>query len=377
MRPSLAAMLLAAPALIALPAAADPLDKAIGAQLFQRNWVSAPSSTRSNDGLGPLYSASSCAACHPGGGAGPAPAIRFGRGISGDPVYGRALQSYGVLGLAGEGRADVVYGGGKPEIRLSGLNDGPLDPATRIGLRKAPSLFGFGAIAALGDDAILAGENASGRKGRAHRLPDGRIGRFGWKATTADLIDQTSFAFSLDIGLSTAAYPDAYGDCTERESACRAKPSGSDHGEAEMPAFIVAALAAYVGSLPAPRPAENPAGARAFEATGCAACHTPLLRDRQGHAAQAFSDLLLHDMGSDLDDGVAEAGAASAEWRTTPLSGLGARLDKGERLLHDGRARTAEEAIAAHGGDGAAARDLYAEAPASVRAALLDYLKGL
>jgi len=368
-------LLLAALALLALPAAAS-LDGAIGAKLFKRNWVSAPSSTKSNDGLGPLFAATSCAGCHPGGGAGARPVVRFGQGLAGDPVYGRELQSFGVLGLLGEGEAKIGYEAGRTSITLDKLADGPLDPATRVGIRQATALVGLGEAERLGDDAILAGENGQGRHGRAHRLADGRIGRFGWKATTASLADQTALAFSLDLGLSTAQFPDPFGDCTARESACRAMPTGSDHGEPEIPAYIVAALAALVGDLPAPRPAST-AGAEAFAATGCAACHRPVLRDSKGNQAALFSDLLLHDMGMDLDDGIAEAGAASSEWRTAPLIDLGSKLSQGLRLLHDGRAATIEEAIAAHGGDGDEARRNFAAAPPAERAALLSYLRGL
>ena len=90
-----------------------------------------------------------------------------------------------------------------------------------------------------------------------------------------------------------------------------------------------------------------------------------------------FSDLLLHDMGKELDDGIAEGGAASSEWRTAPLVGLGQRLATGTRLMHDGRASTLAEAIAAHGGDGADARQLYSAASAADRTLLESYLKGL
>ncbi|MDQ0471261.1 di-heme oxidoredictase family protein [Labrys wisconsinensis] len=361
--------------LLAAPALADSLDVAIGQKLFKRQWVSAPSSTKSNDGLGPLYAAPSCASCHPGGGGGVTPVVRFGLGEGGDPVYGRQLQPFAVTGLDGEGTARIIGTDGRPSVTIEGLAYGPLDPATRIGLRRPPGLGGLGAVAALGDDAILA--NAGTLGGRPNRRPDGRIGRFGWKAADADIEEQVAAAFSLDMGLSTRLRPDPYGDCTPAQGACRAAPTGSDHGEPEIADPILAAISAYVASLTAPSPDPAAPGGAAFERLGCAACHRPMLSDISGRTAAVFSDLLLHEMGPDLDDGVAEPGVASSEWRTAPLIGLGARLAAGGALLHDGRATTIAGAVAAHGGQAGATRAAFDRASPEERAALESYLKGL
>ena len=350
---------LAALAILAVtPAAAGVLDAAIGGKLFRRQWVAAPASTHAADGLGPLFSATSCATCHPGGGSSDRLVARLANGDRGDPLYGRQVQPFAVAGLPGE----------------EGFPLGPLDEATRIGLRRPPALAAAGAVAALGEDAILSGEGRAG--GRANRLPDGRVGRFGWKATGVSLEDQIAAAFSVDMGMSTTAFPDPHGDCTPAEAACRRAPAGSEHGEPEVADAILASLASYVGSLPAASPAHGP-GAGVFESLGCAACHAPVLSDRAGRQARVFSDLLLHDMGAALDDGLAEPGVASALWRTAPLLGLGPHLARGGRLLHDARAGTIAEAVAAHGGDAAAAREAYAAAPAAERSAVEDYLKGL
>ncbi|HEV2774187.1 MAG TPA: di-heme oxidoredictase family protein, partial [Solirubrobacteraceae bacterium] len=66
----------------------------------------------------------------------------------------------------------------------------------------------------------------------------------------------------------------------------------------------------------------------------------PALTARGGKAVRLYSDLLLHDMGRALDDRVVQGSAAGADWRTTPLWGLGDRA----RFLHDGRARSIEAA---------------------------------
>jgi CxxC motif-containing protein (DUF1111 family) len=359
---------LAAPAL-----AAGVLDRAIGEKLFHRQWIAGPASTKADDGLGPLFSASSCAACHPKGRGSDAPVVRFGDGAEGDPVYGRQLQPLAVLGIVGEGRL-VIASNGKPTI--ADLAYGPLTPRTRIGLRRPPDLAGLGAAERLGDDAILV--NVGGEAGGvAHRLPDGRIGRYGWKATGASLSDQISAAFSADMGMSTTRHRDAFGDCTEAQAACRTAPTGEHDGKPEIAEPIIAAITAYVGALVAPPPKGDGPGAVLFQRFGCAACHRPTLADAKGNKATLYSDLLLHEMGPALDDGIAEPGVASSQWRTAPLLGLGSRLAAGYGLLHDGRAATIDHAVADHAGDAATARQAYQSAPEAERDALLAFLTGL
>src|SRR5215471_7083680 len=90
-----------------LAAPASELDLALGRALFERAWVSAPASTRSTDGLGPLYNARSCAACH-GGGQRPL-VLRLIGPSGGDPVYGAQLQTASVHGLPAEGQVQVTW----------------------------------------------------------------------------------------------------------------------------------------------------------------------------------------------------------------------------------------------------------------------------
>ena len=115
---------------------------------------------------------------------------------------------------------------------------------------------------------------------------------------------------------------------------------------------------------------------RLFTAVGCAACHRPTMPDAAGAPVRAFTDLLLHDMGAGLDDGVGEPGVAATEWRTAPLVDLGLR-DGSRRYLHDGRAVTIDAAIAAHGGEAAAARARYRALTPADRAPLLRFIEGL
>lgn len=378
-------------------ASAAELDTAIGVRLFKRSWVQAPSSTAANDGLGPLYGARSCEACHPGAerprvrGSDPSPAglvLHLGTASGApDPVYGRQLQTGTVGGVVAEGELVVA---GRPERHgrrilhepvpsLAQAGYGNLSPDTRLSLRIAPGLGGLGRLAAVPDGTILALEDPGDRdgdgiSGRASRLPDGRVGRFGWKASQPDLHWQTAAAFSLDLGLSTSRFPAPWGDCSEAETQCRAAPHGTRAGEPEISDELLGLVVSYVAALPAPAPKGSDSGARLFAATGCAACHRPSLPSPDGEV-RAFTDLLLHDMGPGLDGGAAEGGAAGRDWRTAPLWGLGSRETAG--LLHDARARDIEEAILWHGGEGAAARSLFESLRSGQRAALLDYLRSL
>jgi len=106
-----------------------------------------------------------------------------------------------------------------------------------------------------------------------------------------------------------------------------------------------------------------------FHAIGCADCHLPSLRAAD-QAIPLYSDLLLHDVGRDLDDSVVQGQARGREWRTTPLWGLGAR----ERFLHDGRASNISAAITSHGGEAEAAVQRFRALTPHDRADLLAFL---
>ena len=187
-----------------------------------------------------------------------------------------------------------------------------------------------------------------GTAGRANS----RLGRYGYKAGAATLKEQMADAFATDLGLSSAYRPFPHGDCTAAESDCMAAPSGESarNSGRELSDDVFDVLAAYLDSLPTPtRPATPSPGAELFAATGCAACHAPAMPARDGGSVSAYTDLLLHDMGPALDDGVGAPGVASAEWRTSPLIAMSAGT--GRRYLHDGRAPTLDAAIRAHGGE--------------------------
>jgi CxxC motif-containing protein (DUF1111 family) len=368
--------------------------------LFERNWVSAPSSSKSNDGLGPLYNAPSCASCHirdPNAEfdettVGPGTVVRLGNDKgTGDPIYGRQLQTRGVAGQTPEANPDITWtmeGARRvASVKLFSLGYGPLANDTKIALRRASSLFGIGLLARLTDQEILKRAdpldmNSDGISGRAATLTvDGRLrlGRFGWKATQLDLAGQTATAFRNDLGLSTPAHPDPWGDCTPTQRACREAPHGTDNG-VEIPKSIVDLIVAYLESLPAPAPVdprqpEIAQGEAVFSRIGCALCHaTPALAN--GQTVAAYTDLLLHDMGAGLNDGIAEGAARPGEWRTAPLWNISSNV-RISGLLHDGRANSVTEAIQWHDGEAAAVRLRFNRLTLAEKDALIAFVSGL
>jgi CxxC motif-containing protein (DUF1111 family) len=381
-------LLTCAAALAASAAHADELDAALGRALFKRQWVPAPSSTDASDGLGPLFNARSCEGCHRGGGASRvavAPSgrrelagavVRLGTGEgAADPVYGVQLQTQAVPGLEPEGRVTFLK---KLTVTLSGP---PLAHGVHAGVRQAPPLHGRAILDDIADDEILKRDDPDDRdgdgiSGRAHRI-DGRIGRFDWKAGRATLESQIARAFRLDLGMSSPPEPLPYGDCTPLQAACLAAPNGESAvaDGREVSSRILMLIGSYLRTLRATSPPADPEGERLFAVVKCVLCHVPEMKDRAGTPQRVFSDLLLHDMGPDLDDGVGEPGVNSSEWRTAPLTGRNGA--GGARYLHDGSAKTIAEAIAKHGGEAAAARDAFNKLQPSERQKLIDYVRRL
>jgi len=377
------------------PLSAHALDEAIGRALFRRAWVPAPSSTQANDGLGPLFNARSCTACHGNldrmpvqTGDGNAVTdehlvLRFSDSAGRpDPTYGRQMQTSAVAGVAPEGRVVLSEHG----YRAAGLAYGETGLGIRTGALLAPSLRGLGDLQTVPDEALaaLAADNAhrdDGVRGRVNWVVDRdgqrRAGRFGWKASLPSLEAQVESAFALDLGLSTEGRPRPEGDCTSAQETCLAAPMGNRNAPFEIPPEIVSRITAYLASVKAPAlPESDRHGLAAFEHTGCAACHRPSLPGSAG-PVQAFTDLLLHDLGPDLDGGATEPGVAPTEWRTAPLRGLSRTLANEAGLMHDGRARTLEEAIALHGGEAAFSRTRFTSLPEVEKRRLLAFLNSL
>jgi CxxC motif-containing protein (DUF1111 family) len=414
----------------------------LGNALFQKLWVSSPSSTQASDGLGPLYNARSCQTCHIKDGRGHPPEdaaeatsmflrlarpaatseekaalARFAEMSLPDPVYGRQLQDLAVPGLKAEGRMIVTYreepatltGGEvvmlrRPRYAVADLAYGELDPTTTLSPRVTQPMLGLGLVQAIHAADILAladpdDANDDGISGKAAIAIDpetGRrtLGRFGWKAQSASVRQQSAEAFAFDIGISTPEMPMHQGDCMPAQTACLERPNGVQKrlGDVEAPPPIMDLVTFYAENLAVPARrkasfADTLAGKKIFYETGCISCHHPKFVTRRDAANKAhafqliwpYSDFLLHDMGEGLADGQAVGVAGGQEWRTPPLWGIGlTKTVNGHTFfLHDGRARNLTEAILWHGGEGQAARDRFAALEKQDRDALLTFLESL
>lgn len=403
------------------PPATSDLDAAdrdaydLGHAVFNTQFVPAgiPQASR-RDGLGPLFNASACDACHNEGalgrgigGDGPLPAqlvvqLRTpGRGERGDPVYGRTLNTAALPGLLPEGKPSVRYSEvsghfadgstwllRRPEYRIDALSAGPLAASTILKPRMAPALFGVGQLQRVPSGAVvaLAQNPAPGTHGVPAWLRQGgrfQLGRFGWQGNSVSLADQTSRALAREMGLTSNRR--THDDCTAAQRACLDAPNG---GTPEVSNEFFDALLAFQRNLAvpvSPQPADTatvPRGSVLFRSLGCSGCHRERLpvetAGRTSQTIQPYTDLLLHDLGPGLADRSAAGRIVPSRWRTAPLWGLGYALWRGDAgLLHDGRARDTAEAVLWHDGEARAARDGYIALPAAERQALDAFLRSL
>lgn len=214
-----------------------------------------------------------------------------------------------------------------------------------------------------------------------------RPGRFGWKASQPTLDAQVIAALHGDMGLTTTVLPEE--SLTPAQRSAITAPNG---GAPEVDDLKVQRLAHYcrVLAVPAQRSAGSAAverGEGVFRSIGCAACHVPSMQTGAGSSVEClrsvefapYTDLLLHDMGEGLADGRPDGMATGSEWRTPPLWGVGLieQVNGHTRLLHDGRARSVEEAILWHGGEAAGSRRSFEALDADDRAALLTFLRSI
>lgn len=404
-----------------------------GESLFSLPWVAAPSSTTARDGLGPLFNVASCRGCHFRGGRGNGPAesgplpdsivIRLGlkNQLNGgksapDERYGGQLQPRSVgfptnqgLTFSGEGKPSVQYvtktfvypDGEHKELRLpkysvARLRYGKL--RALLSPRYAPSLVGVGLIEEIPEEQITAlsdpddtnGDGISGKPNYVLDVVERRVklGRYGYKASQPTLLQQTADAFRNDIGITNSLFPKE--SCSENQSDCLSSKSGADAGEKyEIADDFLEKVALYVRyfGVPERRNAQNARGAELFKEVGCEACHQASFRTRKQARVSEFSDtlikpysdFLLHDMGSELGDGLVDHRAGPDEWKTTPLWGIGLtkRVNPKATYLHDGRARTLEEAILWHGGEAESSKEKFANKSKAERRLILRFLTSL
>ncbi|SUX48260.1 di-heme oxidoredictase family protein [Chryseobacterium indoltheticum] len=333
-------------------------------------------------GLGPTFVATSCGSCHAGDGKGTpfTTLIRFGQTDETGNLF---------LHLGGPQLQNRAIPGYTPEA---------IPPGATFSKFTPPANTGLGFIELVSDMDILAmadpfDTNNDGISGvpnyidlPAYQVPfffavtkGGKyIGRFGKKASTYSLLQQTVNAYNQDMGITSTFNPhDVY-------SGMNVDPEVSDK--------TIADVVFYLRTLKTPiqRDAENSIikqGQTIFSQISCNKCHVPELKTSSSSISPLsnkkfypYTDLLLHDMGSALDDGYTEGSSKTYEWRTPALWGLGLspKSQGGQYfLMHDGRAKSIEEAIQLHGGEAATSRTKYTQLPAQEKEAIIKFLKSL
>ena len=252
-------------------------------------------------------------------------------------------------------------------------------------------LFGAGLIEQIQDATILANQAANssqkrdlGIRGRPNisvsgraisgvtnrNGNDGTITRFGWKAQNVSLLLFSGEAYNVEMGITSELFQNE----REQDPACQFATvpndtqdfANADPVKLTSSPIAIQNFANFQRFLAPPTPSsDTPGGATSiargksqFVSVGCALCHTPTLKTGNSTVAalrnkdvNLFSDLLVHDMGVGLADGVSQGQAGPREFRTSPLWGLGKRIF----FLHDGRTSDLEVAIQAHRSDGSEA----------------------
>lgn len=333
-------------------------------------------------GLGPTFVSTSCISCHAGDGKGhPSTTLtRFGQIDETGNLFlnqgGPQLQNRGLPGFL-------------PEQIPAGATFSKFTPPANTGLGFLESVTDAD-ILAMADSNDTDGDGISGVPNWID-IPDfvipslnaisqnGKyIGRFGKKAAAHSLLHQTANAYNQDMGITSIFRPiDAY---TNLEI------------DPEIATGTVNDVAFYLQTLKAPiqrnqGDATVNKGAAIFNQINCTGCHRSELKTGyspikalSNKTFAPYTDLLLHDMGSGLDDGYTEGNAKTHEWRTPPLWGIGlSESSQGGNyfLMHDGRAKTIEEAILMHGGEANNSKTSYQNLSQTDKEALLKFIKSL
>lgn len=354
----------------------SPLPNLTGEQQAQFNQGLAVFSTvfTPSNGLGPLFNSTSCASCHD------------------NPTIGGYGDSVEVINTAAHGRSCNVLSenGGPvqqqhvtPELEAAlGITAEPVLPgSTASGLRSASFALGLGLLDAVPDFTIkfLARiPHREGVHGRPAILADGRVGKFGRKATTASVDEFSAGAFFNEMGITNTFNP------IEGSIAGQPIPAGVDGAaDPELDPTSLKAALAFVKFLapvaPLPATPETRRGQQVFRQIRCTSCHVPTLLTGNSPIAairfkpvSAYSDLLLHDLGpenADACNGVAKA----SEFRTQPL--MGSRFL--DMFMHDGIPETVEEAVQRHGGEASAARSWFFKLNPTDRSAVVAFVMSL
>mgnify|MGYP002859642576 CR=1 FL=1 len=392
----------------------------VGDKAFSATFVTAPAPI--NSGLGPIYNNVSCISCHVKDGRGKAP--EDGQGLSGlllrisipgtdfhggplgVPNFGGQLQNRAIGGKMPESVIATSYtyiNGTFPDgtpyqlrkpryIFINPYLNMPSD--LEISPRMPPPVFGLGLIEAISESDILKhqdindmdGDGISGKANYVYNplTKNKELGRFGWKCGQPSLLLQSAGAFNEDMGITSFVFPveNSFGQ-TQYDGL---------NDENEISDSLLQAVAFYMQTLsvPARRNAnyiDVLEGKKIFNQIGCNNCHINQFKtmtdmaftSRSNQTIYPYSDFLLHDMGTDLADYRPDFLANGFEWRTPPLWGIGLtkKINGHENFLHDGRARSFEEAILWHGGEGIDSKTKYMNLNSSQRVQLIKFLESL
>jgi CxxC motif-containing protein (DUF1111 family) len=395
------------------PANVDPAMAGAGSELFHHVWKADDSLSPDGDGLGPVFNERSCVACHNQGGSGGGGALdknvtTFSRRLPGQTPREGVVHAHAAKDVFQETLHDVHEDLPRiipkldqlVSVRATSSGSGrtsliAMPPGVVVSQVNPPALFGARLIDAVPDRILIAAEwkqrlkwgNAPTKKdelpvGRVSRMPDGRIGKFGWKAQTATLADfvQAACANELGLGNPNIPQPTPLGKPDY-------KPRGLDLTQQQCDE-----ITAFVASLDQPTEVMPPdlkdqeiaaAGKKLFTTIGCADCHTPNLGSIEG----IYSDLLLHRMGTEMvgagayyekvvpvpDTTSPSDGPMASEWRTPPLWGVADSAP----YMHDGRATTLKEAIELHGGQGKNSSTRFSKLAEAEQNQLIAFLKTL
>lgn len=337
------------------------------------------------DGLGPIFNGTACAECHKAGAIG---------GAAMDLTVARVTR---IGGMRNGVYTDLPELGG-PVMQARSLRE--FDTSCPISGETAPSqanfvshrittpLFGAGLIEAIPAATILArvGQNdPDGVRGVANLVfnPEtgqNEVGRFGWKSQHSSLHLFAGDAYLNEMGVTSKSFPNdnlPQGRPIPPGWGPTSSPEDTD-GDVESFTAFMRYLAPPNRRLPITPQAQN--GEQVFNNIRCSACHVAQMKTGANavgalafQTVPLYSDLLLHRMGNGLADGIQQGQAKGDQFRTAPLWGLSRRAF----FLHDGRALTIQDAIAAHDGEAANARNRFLHLQGPDRDALMAFLNSL
>jgi CxxC motif-containing protein (DUF1111 family) len=391
----------------------------LGDGAFEQTFVTAPAPV--NSGLGPVFNNVSCVSCHHNDGKG-TPTLGFttssmllrisipGTDAHGGPVaapgFGLQLQDQSIFGKQPEVHININYAdksvtypdGSAVVLRnpVYTITDSymPLPAGYMLSARMAPPVFGAGLLENIPENTILSfadenDKNGDGISGKANYVYNPytqktELGRFGLKANNPNILLQVAGAYNQDMGISNYVFKD--------ESSKGQSQTDGLADDPELPDSLLNAVVFYVRTLAVPArrnitDADVKSGEQIFNQINCSGCHKPIVQTGNdvnlpylsNQRIHPYTDLLLHDMGDDLADNRPDFHATGKEWRTAPLWGIGLfqKTNGIPYYLHDGRARTIEEAILWHGGEAEQSKQQFMQLNKTDRDKLIRFLNSL